>query len=196
MRRDQAFVTHAEQLRWTARSRRWPVVLAAFIAVVGSLAGCSSLRDENSPIIPQTPGLVARMSSPGSAVRGSVRIYDYRDGVAVQLAVDNLYPGQYRLALHEVGNCSSPNLFSAGPPWAPPGWTKPPGELLPGFLANPEGNMNNYIAYISGVRTEGPTSIRGKSVVIHWGNTVSQAFPGQPNNRMACGVLETADPLL
>ena len=125
-----------------------------------------------------------------------MRIYDYRDGVNVQVAMDNMYPGQYRIALHENGNCSSPNLFSAGPPWAPPGWTKPPGDLLPGFLANPEGNMNNYVAHISGVRTEGPTSIRGRSVVVHWGNSVGQAFPGQPNNRMACGVLETAAPLL
>lgn len=187
---------NAVQSRRNAGARHWPVALAAIIAMAGALSGCASLQNENRPIIPQTPGLVARMSSPGSAVKGSVRIYDYLDGVAVALAIDNMYPGQYRIAIHEVGNCSSPNLFSAGPPWAPPGWTKPPGELLPGFLANPEGNMNNYIAYISGVRTEGPTSIRGKSVVIHWGNTVSQAFPGQPNNRMACGVLETAEPLL
>ena len=35
--------------------------------------------------------------------------------------------------------------------------------------------------------------LRGRSVVIHWGDRVGEAFPGQPNNRMACGVLEWAE---
>jgi len=56
-------------------------------------------------------------------------------------------------------------------------------------------NVNNYVAFVSGVRTEGPQSLRGRSVVLHYGEKVSDAFPGQPNNRLACGVLEPTEPL-
>ena len=165
---------------------RW-VVSAALVA---AMAGCAS-REQR-----EQPGLVAQLGSPSSAAKGSVRIYDFRDGVQVQLTITNLYPGSYRLVFHEAGNCKSPNLFSAGPAWAPPGWTKPAGELLPSFLVNENGSQNDYVAFVKGVSTQGPTSLRGKSVVIHRGDLVGEAFPGQPNNRMACGVLADSVPIL
>jgi Cu/Zn superoxide dismutase len=158
------------------------------MALTMVIAGCQSMQERNA-------GLVAQLHGSTSAVNGVVYVYDYRDGVQVQLAISNLLPGTYRIALHERGNCKSPNLFSAGSAWAPAGWNKPPGELLPSFLANMDMNMNNYVAYISGARTEGPLSLRGRSVVIHYGEKITDAFPGQPNNRMACGVLDTAEPV-
>ena len=141
-------------------------------------------------------GLVAQLRSRVSAATGVVRIFNYRDGVVVQASIANLVPGTYRIALHEKGNCSSSNYFSTGPAWAPPGSNKSPGELLPQFYANPEGNENSYVAYITGARTEGPLSLKGRSVVIHFGSKISDAFPGQPNNRVACGVLDNAEGLL
>jgi Cu/Zn superoxide dismutase len=165
---------------------------AAGMTALALLASCASTREEYAAKA-RVGGYVAQLRSPSSAVKGSFRVYDYRDGVQVQLAVDNLYPGQYRIAFHENGNCRSPNLFSAGPPWAPPGSPRPAADLLPGFLANAEGNQNGYVAYIPGVHTDAEPSLRGRSVVIHWGTSVGEAFPGQPNNRMACGVLEWAE---
>lgn len=110
--------------------------------------------------------------------------------------VTNLFPGSYRLALHERGNCSSPNLFSAGPAWAPAVWTKPAANLLlPGFIANEEGQVSGYVVYIKGMSVSGPASIKGRSFVIHAGSLVGEAFPGQPNNRVACGVLVDAQAL-
>lgn len=172
----------------------WRRVAGAAAAAL-LLAGCSaSMKQEMSSMFPDGPGLVARLRSPSSAVTGTVRVVDYRDGVSVQIVITNLLPGQYRVALHEKGNCSSRNLFSAGAPWAPPG--QDPDKLLPGFLANADGNQNGYVAFIKGVRSEGPESLRGRSIVIHWGNRIDEAFPGQPNNRVACGVLESAHELL
>lgn len=166
---------------------------AAAVALL--VAGCSSsMKQEMSGIVPDSPGLAARLRSPSSAATGTVRVVDYRDGVTLQLVISNMIPGQYRVSLHEKGNCSSNNLYSAGPPWAPPGQS--PDDLLPGFLANNDGNQNGYVAFIKGVRTEGPTSLRGRSVVVHWGSRIGEAFPGQPNNRVACGVLESVQPLL
>jgi len=157
---------------------------------LAALSACGSLKGDIFDLAPQVNGLGAQLRSPTSAVAGAVYVYDYRDGIQVILSINNLYPGQYSIAFHEVGNCTSPNLFSAGPPWAPPGWTKPPGELMPTFLANNYGNQNGYVAFVQGVHTDRPPSVLGKSVVIHAGKTVDQAFPGQPSNRMACGVLQ------
>jgi len=157
-------------------------------ALAAMITGCAG-RDGETPA-----GLVAQLSSPSSAATGAVHIFDFRDGVQVQLSISNLLPGSYRVAIHERGNCKSPNLFSAGPAWAPPGWTKPAGELLPWFSVGDVGNQNQYVAFIKGVSTEGPKSLRGKSIVIHWGDLVGEAFPGQPNNRIACGVLEYNKP--
>jgi Cu/Zn superoxide dismutase len=179
-----------------SRRGRFAASAGALALVAVLTAGCASVKEEMSTMIPQGPGLVAQLRSPSSAATGSVRIVDYRDGVSVQLSINNLMPGQYRIALHENGNCSSFNLYSAGPPWAPPGSSKPPADLLPGFLANQEGNQNGYVAFISGVHTDGRSPLIGRSVVIHWGNVVGEAFPGQANNRFACGVLQPADQLL
>ncbi len=165
-----------------------------FAVLVAALAGCGSSGDLQGlkgigAYEERDPGLVAQLHSRSSAVTGAVRVYDYREGVQIQLAVTNLMPGSYRLALHERGNCSSPNLFSAGPAWAPPGSTKSGADLLPGFTAGQEGQVSGYVVYLKGVRTSGPNSIKGRSFVIHYGDLVGEAFPGQPNNRIACGVL-------
>jgi Cu/Zn superoxide dismutase len=159
------------------------VALAAFLVSCGSNpAGGRS----------QTAGMVAQLRSPSSSATGVVRVFEFRDGVQVQLAIVNLYPGSFRIAFHENANCRSPNLFSAGAPWAPPSWSGPPGNLLPGFLANQEGSENGYVAFVKGLYVDREPSLRGRSVVIHWGTSVDEAFPGQPNNRMACGVFEAS----
>lgn len=170
------------------------VLFATTLAGCGSSSGLQGLQGLNA-YEEREGGLVARMHSRSSAVTGTVRVFDYRDGVQIQLAVTNLFPGSYRLALHERGNCSSPNLFSAGPAWAPAVWTKPAADLLPGFIANEEGQVSGYVVYIKGMSVSGPASIKGRSFVIHAGSLVGEAFPGQPNNRVACGVLVDAQAL-
>ena len=169
--------------------------LAAILAGTGC-GSSSSSRQGLESFLPQVGGVTAQLRSPSSAATGVVHVFDHRDGVQVQLAIANLMPGVHRIAFHEVANCSSPNLFSAGKAWAPPSFTGNPGELMPAFIANMSGNENGYVAFVKGVSVDGPLSIRGKSVVIHWGNIVGEAFPGQPSNRMACGVFESHKPLL
>ena len=152
------------------------------------LVSCSSSGPD--ALRARAGGLVAELGSPSSSVTGVVHVYDTRDGVQVQLSINNLYPGQYRIAFHANPNCRSPNLFSAGPPWAPPGFPTPANDILPGFLANVDGNQNGYVAFVTGLHTERPPSLQGRSVVIHWGNVVGEAIPGSPNNRIACGILK------
>jgi len=169
--------------------------LAAAVFALASLASCASTKQEADAMRARVGGLVAQLRSSATAVTGVARAYDYRDGVQIQVAVDNLIPGRYRVAIHENGNCRSPNLFSAGPAWAPAELGKAPADLLPPMYTNSEGNQNGYVAYVPGLHTDRPPSLRGKSIVIHWGTSVNEAFPGQPNNRVACGVLEWTDPI-
>ena len=166
-------------------------------ALVGALmAGCQSSRDPGDPVFGRgVPGLEARLRGSGSSATGTVRVFDHRDGVVLQLSLYNLPTGTYRIAFHEKGNCRSPNLFSAGQAWAPPDSGRTPDELLPQAMTDTAGDIPTYTAFIKGARAEGALSLRGRTVVVHWGNKVSDAFPGQPNNRFACGVLDTITPL-
>jgi len=162
------------------------VMLAALVAI----SGCASVKDEADAIFGRGIGLEAALRGTGSAAKGTVRVVDFRDGVALQMQLYNALPGTYRIALHERGNCSSPNLFSAGPAWAPPDSGRTPETLLPQFYVDTEQDIKQYVAYFKGARVSGPQSLQGRSVVIHHGNTLSEALPGLPNNRMACGVLD------
>ena len=138
------------------------------------------------------------MIGAGSAANGAFRVYDSRDGkgVNVQLSLLNALPGTYLITLHERGNCKSANLFSAGPAWAPEGAGRTPDALMPPYSTDTDGDIHSYGVYIPGVRVDGPQSLRGRVVVIQYGRGVSNAEPGVPNKRMACGVLEYAKPLI
>lgn len=166
------------------------VACVAMLAVLVELAGCASAKEEADAIFGRSEGLETALKSNRSAATGTVRIVDFRDGVSLQLALYNVLPGTYRIALHERGNCSSPNLFSAGPAWAPPDSGRTPEDLLPPFYVDTEQDIKQYVANIKGARVSGPQSLKGRSVVIHHGNTITEALPGLPNNRMACGVLD------
>jgi Cu/Zn superoxide dismutase len=166
----------------------------AILATAALIAGCSSTKQ---PAYEPSVGLNARMTGTGSTATGAFRVYDAKDGsgVNVQLTLINSLPGTYLITLHERGNCKSPNLFSAGPAWAPPGSGKAPGDLLPTFSTDSEGDLHNYGAFIRGVHVDGPDGLVGKLVVVQFGRGVSDAEPGLPNKRMACGVLEYIKPV-
>ena len=53
----------------------------------------------------------------------------------------------------------------------------------------------NMTGRLPGIKIDGPDGIRGKSVVVHRGHSSSlDAQPGVPNDRVACGVIETNKP--
>ena len=166
----------------------------AVLAFAALAAGCSSTKE---PAYEPSVGLNARMVGSGSTASGSFRVYDSKDGagVNVQLTLINSLPGTYLITLHERGNCRSSNLFSAGPAWAPPGSGKTPENLLPTYSTDTEGDIHNYGAYIRGAHVDGPDGLVGKVVVVQFGRGVSDAEPGLPNKRMACGVLEYVKPV-
>jgi Cu/Zn superoxide dismutase len=170
--------------------------VATTAALAAALVGCAGTKEAGKSIEVSSAGLEARLIPTGSSAAGAVRLFDSRDGVSFQMQLVNVPMGTYRVALHEKGNCGSPNLFSAGPAWAPPESGRPAAELLPPFNISTDGDAPPYVAFIRGVRTEGPgPSLRGRLVVVYFGAQITDAFPGQPNNRIACGVFQPVKPL-
>jgi Cu/Zn superoxide dismutase len=166
--------------------------LCAALAVVG----CSGVRigmahDDDEPVNDKTDyGQVAVLRPiGGSAVFGKIRVIDRGDGVNVLMSLMNVPPGDYRVAFTERPNCTSPNGFSAGAPWAPPG--KDAYSLMPVLSANSDGNHVETSVRVPAVHTKGANGVEGRSVVVFAGRKVTDAQPGVPNERMACGVFET-----
>ena len=140
-------------------------------------------------------GLVAPLRGLGSAVSGKIRVIDKGDGVTLLVSAINMPIGEFRVAFHQNGNCSSPNGFSAGPAWAPAGLS--PTTLVPSMstFGSLDGNAERSI-HVAGVHTQGENGLAGRSVVIYGGPTISEIRPGVPNNAYACGVFEPVRPLL
>lgn len=125
----------------------------------------------------------------GSSLTGATILSAYDGGVRMQVNFNGRAPGQYRVMIHATGNCSSPNGFSAGPPWAPAG--VPLREE--GFPVLKNDDSASFVVRLPGYRIDGPDGVLGRSVVVHEGALGSLgAEPGVPNNRIACGVIAPA----
>ncbi|MGI8896225.1 MAG: superoxide dismutase family protein, partial [Casimicrobiaceae bacterium] len=159
-------------------------------SVLVFLAGCAAVKQGGNADLESVPGLEARLRGVGSAASGMVKVVDRGDGVTLTLNLTNLLPGRYRLAFHDKATCSSPNLFSAGPAWAPPSAQKSANELIPGFAAGSDGDVV-FTTHLRGVRADGNDDLRGRTVVLHAGDTIDAAVPDQRNNRVACGVFDS-----
>lgn len=144
-----------------------------------------SAKDKNTDY-----GQVASLRSiGGSAVFGKIRVVDRGEGASMFVSMMNVPPGEYRIAIQETPNCSSPNGFSAGRAWAPAG--KDPRTLIPAQYVNSEDRVEQSLR-VPALRTTGPNGVAGHSVVIYAGSRITDARPGVPNERMACGVFEPA----
>jgi len=162
--------------------------VAIAVAACGSATGPLEMPDNSKR--DRAPGVEAvLMQLNGSAGQGTIRFVDRGDGRVTMIGtLNNLLPGVYRLALHERGNCSSTNGFSAGRPWVPPGFPRPAGDLIPEIAI---GSSSNAVlsATLRGLKLAGPEGLQGRSVVIHAGQRVEDnVVPGVPNNLVLCGV--------
>lgn len=178
------------------------VRVAALVALAGGfIAGCSMLRGAPAQPASAAPPAADRLGQVavlraigGSAVSGKIRVVDRGDGATVLISAINLATGKFRIAIHETPNCSSPNGFSAGPPWAPPAAAKRAEDLVPVQYADAEGNAEISLR-VAGLRAGGINGVSGRSVVVYAGGDVTGARPDLPNARIACGVFEAAQPL-
>jgi Cu/Zn superoxide dismutase len=165
---------------------RCAVVIDRFvIAVAGPvacllLAACGAMDTLSTSAKGSGAGVQAVLRPAVQGVgQADVRFVDRGNGVLVTVFFTNLPPGTYRIAIHQNPNCGSPNLFSAGPAWAPAGSPRTDGDAT-------------LETQIPGVHTTGPDSLQGRSVVLHAGLHVGAAVPNVPNDRVMCGVIGPA----
>jgi Cu-Zn family superoxide dismutase len=161
---------------------------AALAIVATALAGCQAANEifRFDPLpTPETFAYQANLERKnGSVIGGAVRFAARDDGIAVSVYAAALRPGTYRVVFHANGNCSSPNAFSAGPPWAPAGMT--PAQITVTPTSDGTANMS---VRIRGYKLEGPDGVVGRSVVLHEADGSLDAQADVPNNRLACGVV-------
>ena len=169
--------------------------VVAALAVASALAGCAGPREleEGAGILgARADTLEARLvSKGGSGARGTVRFAQTGKGLELSVYFYNVPVGSYRVAVHANGNCTSPNAFSAGVPWIPPGATQP---IVFGFFVDENGA--DFSRRVPGLTLTGPMGVSGRSAVIHQGwNGPLDAVPDVPNDRVACGVFGDVLPL-
>lgn len=172
--------------------------LLVIVAAAVALGACSSTsswdprkwfsKDEPpAPKARETPGVEARLKSINSAVTGTVRLRESGDLLLISVDLANMNPGPHRVVLHATGNCTSPNGFSAGAPWSPPGWKEAPTRLVPEVYATGSGAIGQLVARVRGVRLG---DLLNRGVLVYEGITPQVPQPNVPNNAVACGVFE------
>jgi len=162
------------------------------IAAVLSVSACASL----SPSGPQASASLEPRS--GSSTTGTVGFEQRGGKVVVTAEVRGLRPNaEHGFHVHERGDCSAADAMSAG------GHFNPKGQAHGNHAAGTHhaGDMPNLKADAAGVARlvweddelvvgDGPTSVAGKSVVVHRDPDDFKSQPaGNSGPRIACGVI-------
>ncbi|MBK6807072.1 MAG: superoxide dismutase family protein [Betaproteobacteria bacterium] len=171
-----------------------PARRTLIVALASGLAACQS--PGKPPAEPEagkrapSPGVEARLApSNGSAGQGTAKFVVRGDSLVALVSVAGLIMGSYRVSIHETGNCTSPNAFSAGRPWAPPGSPRAAVDLFPEMRVSEPGH-GLLTTTVRSMLLTGPDGLEGKSVIVSAGTTVdADAVPGVPNRRVLCGVI-------
>ncbi len=195
-------------VRWSRRTRRsagartdsgraaagYAGIVAVAVLVSGGCASTGDRGTSGSPAPARSPTVEARLGqSGGSAAKGNVRFSPASNGVTASIFLYSVDAGDHRMVIHTTGNCTSPNAFSAGPPWVAPGASGP--TVIEFYIGND--GQASLVQRVAGLAIDGPAGVAGRAVVIHRGRTGTlEAEPGRPNDRLACGVIVPASSLL
>src|SRR5881275_2545355 len=136
----------------------------------------------------------------GNKVSGTVKFTEVADGVQVHAELAGLTAGNHGFHVHEFGDCSAPDVSSAGAHFNPA--SKP--HAGPDALERHVGDMGNVEADASGTAkldyvdhqislTNDQESVIGRSVVVHAKADDLKSQPaGDSGTRIACGVIGRA----
>ena len=159
---------------------------ALAVALAVALAACAS-GDDPGQRGATTSGIGARLAPiAGGVGHGLITFKPYDGGLVMVADVGGFSSGPYRIVIHTTPVCTSPNGFSAGPPFLLPQTGTP---VIVATTIYHQGTAN-VVTRVPGLALTGSAGIEGKSVVLHAGRTGSlEASPGVPNDRVACGAI-------
>ena len=130
---------------------------------------------------------------------GSVVIWDQGSGVALQLNLHDLPPGEHGIHFHQVPKCEAPDFKSAGGHFNPEnkkhGFDNPEGHHagdVKNFTVGADGKANAKLENADVTLKEGPHSLltSGAAVVVHAKADDYKTDPsGNSGDRIACGVI-------
>lgn len=145
-----------------------------------------------------TPGAAATLApTRGNSVQGTVRFASMADHLMVDVQVSGLKPNaEHGFHVHEKGDCSSGDGESAGGHFNPTAQPHGPQAAahhagdIPNLKADAAGNAVAHFA-LTGVSLDAsPTSVIGRSVIVHAGPDDYRSQPsGNSGPRLACGVI-------
>jgi Cu-Zn family superoxide dismutase len=175
---------------------------ASFIALIFSLVAGFSAQSQTPAEKSSAPLKAVAVLHPtaGNKVSGIVTFTEEADGVRVQADITGLPLGKHGFHVHEFGDCSAPDLVSAGAHFNP---TNKP-HAGPDSAARHVGDMGNVEADASGAAklnyvdheislTNDQRSVLGRSVVVHAKADDLKSQPaGDSGARVACGVIGRA----
>jgi Cu-Zn family superoxide dismutase len=168
------------------------LVPASVLVAVSLVTGCASNGGPRSILA------LTLESRSGSTVSGTMRFSEHAGTLRLRGTVKGLAPdSEHGFHIHEKGDCSAPDASSAGGHFNPDGSahgnhssTVHHAGDLPSLKADSKG-VAKIDVELSGVTlAEGPTSIKGRSLVVHG---KADDFTTQPSGnsgpRVACGVI-------
>ena len=138
-------------------------------------------------------------STAGNSVMGTVVFSEAGKKMRVVAEVTGLVPGAHGFHIHEKGDCSAPDAFSAGGHFNPsakqhgnPEHAEHHAGDLPQLIADAKG-VAKLVAYLDDLRIgegEWGSDILGRSVIVHANPDDFKSQPtGNSGARLACGVI-------
>ena len=134
----------------------------------------------------------------GKAI-GDVIIWDQGPGVALELKLHDLTPGDHAIHFHAVPKCEGPDFKSAGGHFNPEskkhGFDSPDGHHagdMKNFMVPKSGKVKTELEDADVTLKEGPHSLltNGAAIVIHAKGDDYKTDPsGNSGDRVACGVI-------
>ncbi len=162
------------------------------IASAALLAACASTS--HAP----TRATAVMEARSGSTVTGRVDLTEKAGQVRAHVELTGLAPNsEHGFHIHEKGDCSAADAASAGGHYNPAGVAHgragiPPHHAgdLPSLTADASGAVHADVLIDGVTLAAGPTSIIGRSVVVHGGRDDFTSQPaGNSGPRVACGII-------